>query len=283
MTATPSQSKEKAPQRGTPVLVVKKVARILDAFEQSGPELTAAEISRTSGLPRSTLGRLLLSLVHQEILERHVDRYRPGRRLLFWGSPQALHHHLAHTAQPILDQLRNETGETTLLFVPQGDLREIVAMAPTHHLVVYAVRTGQLLPLHAGSGGRALLAYDAELTERVLSSELTSFSDSTITDAVKLHRNLDQVRREGVTVSLGERTAGVAGISAPVFGLDGEVCASIGVAGPAQRFTDSNIRSWRALVLGAGRALSRLLTHGGPSSPVAGKPTPTKTRPGPPV
>ncbi|MGH3168265.1 MAG: IclR family transcriptional regulator [Trebonia sp.] len=248
-----------------PVLVLRKLAAILDAFEAEGWGLPAHRVASLAGLPASTAQRLLASLVRESFLERAGGGYFPGRRLVRWRAEGAGQRLLTPLAQPILDRLRDETGETALLFVRDGLARAIIAIAPTRHAVVYALFPGQLLPLHAGSSGRVLLAFDPEGEEEQLRAGLPGYTAATITDPERLRASLAEVRAQGYAVSSEERAEGAAAASAPVFGpgdtQSGQLIAALGIAGPTQRLDAASLDRWRPAVLRAGRELSRALGH----------------------
>src|SRR5579875_751814 len=244
-----------------PVLVLRKLAAILDAFEAEGWGLPAQRIAELAGLPPSTGRRLLAGLVREGFLERAGDRYSPGRRLTGWRTGAAGERVLGTLSQPVLDRLRDETGETALLFARDGLARVIVAMAPTRHAVVYAVSPGQLLPLHAGSAGRVLLAFDPGAAEELLAADLAAYTEATITDPGELRAGLAEVRRRGYATSSEERALGAAGVSAPVFGPGGHLAAALGIAGPIQRLDAASLERWRPAVVRAARELSRALGH----------------------
>lgn len=242
-----------------PVLVVRKLAAILDAFEAEGWGLPAHRVASLAGIPASTGQRLLASLVREGFLERVGDGYFPGRWLVRWRAEDVGQRVLIPLAQPILDRLRDETGETALLFVRDGLARVIIAMAPTRHAVVYAVFLGQLLPLHAGSSGRVLLAFDPEAAEEQLRAGLPGYTPATITDPEKLRADLAEIRGRGYAVSSEERAAGAAAVSVPVLGPDGQLIAAVGIAGPTQRLDAASLDRWRPAVQRATRELSRAL------------------------
>lgn len=244
-----------------PVLVLRKLGAILDAFEAEGWGLAAHRIASLAGIPASTGQRLLASLVREGFLERVGDGYYPGRRLIRWRTEGVGQQVLTQVSQPILDRLRDETGETALLFTRDGLVRAIVAMAPTRHAVVYAVAPGQLLPLHAGSSGRVLLAFDPDAAEEQLRTDLPGFTPATITEPEVLADDLAEIRRKGYAVSSEERAAGAAGASAPVFGPAGRLIAALGIAGPVQRLDAARLDHWRPSVLRAAEELSRALGH----------------------
>lgn len=259
-----------------PVLVLRKLAAILDVFEAEGWGLPARRVASLAGLPASTGQRLLASLVREGFLDRVGDGYFPGRRLVRWRAEDAGQRVLPPLAQPILDRLRDETGETALLFVRDGLARAIIAMAPARHAVVYAVSTGQLLPLHAGSSGRVLLAYDPEAADEQLRTGLPGYTPATITDPERLRADLAEIRARGYAVSSEERAAGAAAVSAPVFGPGGQLAAALGIAGPTQRLDAASLDRWRPAVLRAARELSRALGHAPHLSP--GRPAPVTPR-----
>jgi len=244
-----------------PVLVLRKLAAILDAFEAEGWGLPAHRVASLAGIPASTGQRLLTNLVREGFLERVGDGYYPGRRLLRWRTEGVGQQVRTQLAQPILDRLRDETGETALLFVRDGLARAIVAMAPTRHAVVYVVSPGQLLPLHAGSSGRVLLAFDPDAAEEQLRTDLPGFTPATITEPERLVADLAEIRRQGYAVSSEERAAGAAGASAPIFGPGGQLIAALGIAGPIQRLDAASLERWRPAVLRAAKELSRALGH----------------------
>jgi DNA-binding IclR family transcriptional regulator len=125
--------------------------------------------------------------------------------------------------------------------------------------VVYAVFPGQLLPLHAGSSGRVLLAFDTGAEEEQLRTDLPRYTPATVTDPERLRADLARIRGAGYAVSSEERAAGAAAVSAPVFGPGGRLIAALGIAGPTQRLDAASLERWRPAVLRAARELSRAL------------------------
>lgn len=249
------------------VLVITKIGHVLDAFEHLGPELSQSRICEVTDMPTTTTVRLLSNMVRIGLLELTPGGYRPGPRLMLWGGAAADVRNLELVAQPILDRLRDDTGETAALFVRQGNYRVIASMAPTHHVVVYTLDVGQRMPLHAGSAGRILMAYGG--SDAIPEGRLARFTDSTITGRQLLEKSLKAVRADGYAVSYGERSSGVVSISAPVFGSRGELVAAVCLAGPAQRFGEKDVRTWSPLVVRAAERMSNLLADPDPRPAVS--------------
>ena len=97
----------------------------------------------------------------------------------------------------------------------------------------------------AGSAAQVLLAWEP-VEDAAAFTRDARFSAAT----------LATVRRRGWAASVGEREAGVASVSAPVFDPDGHVIAAVSVSGPIDRLTRTPGRLHADAVMAAGRALS---------------------------
>jgi DNA-binding IclR family transcriptional regulator len=242
-----------------PLLVLAKIREVLEAFTVDRPELTLPEIRRATGLPASTCQRIVANLVAEGFLDRLADKYRIGLSLAFWAAPSSTGLDLVHLLMPIVRELRDETGETACLFRREGGFRVCVAMAETHHAVRREMHVGKIMPLHAGSASRVLLAWDAEAAAAVLGGPLTRFTDFTVTDAELLRIALQQTRAQGFASTAEERDAGAASVSAPVFDAQAKLITAIGIAGPTQRLTPQRCHDWTPAVLDAARRATRML------------------------
>lgn len=248
-----------APSR-KPVLVLRKVRQVLDAFTPEAPRLTARDVQRRTGLPATTCLRLLAALVEEGFLDRDTDRYRLGVSLLRWSRTAAEGLDLVALAAPVLRGLRDATGESACLFVRYDDAHVCVAVEPTPHTVIHVLRVGQSLPLHAGSAGRVFLAFDpaAPPVEQLARPRYTQH---TITDPDRLREALDAVRREGYAATFEERSLGAASLSAPVLDAAGDLAAVLGIASPVQRFGPDLVPAHAREVTRAAAELSRRLGH----------------------
>lgn len=244
-----------------PVLVLRKVRQMLDAFTPDAPELTARQVQRQTGLPATTCLRLLTALVDEGFLARQGDVYRSGLSLLKWARTATEGLDLVAVATPVLSALRDATGESACLFVRHDLHHTCVAVEQTPHTVIHILRVGQVLPLHAGSAGRVFLAFDPSATEALSYTELPGFTQHTLTEARLLQRAVELARSDGYAVSSEERSAGAASVSAPVFDHTGSLVAVIGIACPVQRFGRELIPTQVQHVTRAAADLSRRLGH----------------------
>jgi len=184
--------------------VLDKAVGVLRALERSGPS-GIAELQGATGLPRATAHRLARALEQHGLVRRDADgRFCLGLALVGLGHAAAAGFPLADLARPVLVRLRDRVGESVQLFVVEGEGRRCVVSLQSAHGLRWIVPEGALLPLHVGSAGR------------VLCGELGT---------------------AGWVQSVEEREAGVASVSAPVVGPDGDVLAAVSVSGPVERLT----------------------------------------------
>lgn len=201
------------------VQTLDRAVALLEAVADAGP-LSMAGLADATGLTRPTVHRLARALEDHGLLGRDDrGRLRLGGRLVGWGSLASRSLGLAQVAGPVLEALLAATGESTQLYVRQGDRRVCVASAERTSGLRDTVPLGASLPLTAGSGGAVLLAWAADAGR---------FPEVTAA-------RLAGVRAQGWAESVGEREPGVASVSAPVRDANGAVLGAISVSGPVER------------------------------------------------
>ena len=164
-------------------------------------------------------------------------------------------------ARPWLLTLVDETGETATLSVPGAGAAITVDFVPAPSSVVSMARLGRPSVPHATAAGKVMLAYggDAALSR---GSELTPYTERTITDPDALVRELALVRERGIAEAIGEREPDLAAMAAPVIGRGDELVAIIGLQGPASRLPVAKRRTLERPLRRAAAEVGRLL--GGP-------------------
>jgi DNA-binding IclR family transcriptional regulator len=243
----------------SPLLVLAKIRGILDAFTLSRPVLTLAEIRSETGFPTSTVQRLVSNMVAERFLDRDGDAYRIGVTLAYWAAPATRGLAELDILQPVVTALRDETGETVTIFRNERDMRVCVAMAETRHAIRREMHIGKILPLHAGSAGRVLLAWDDEALARVLAAPLDAFTPATIVEADDLRRVVRETKRVGFATTSDERDEGASGISAPIFDSAGVVFGALGISGPTYRIDAGQLAALEEPLVAAAEQATRLI------------------------
>ena len=229
-------------EQSSGVGVLDKAVLVLTAVE--GGATSLAELTERTGLSRATAHRLAVALeVHRLLARDREGRWRIGPRVdELAGGPAE--DGLLTRSGPVLQRLRDTTGESAQLYRRQGDRRLCVAASERGSGLRDTVPVGSLLPMTAGSAAQVLLAW-SDGAEPPAGSAYSS-------------RTLAEVRRRGWAHSVAEREQGVASVSAPVRSRDGRVVAALSVSGPLERLTRSPGRLHAEAVLRAAAELSRL-------------------------
>ena len=155
---------------------------------------------------------------------------------------------LYQRARVVLDLLRDETGETTLLTVPDQGRFVIIDAAESRQLLRTVPYIGFSLPPRGSATGRAVLPYmSSEQQREVLGKEAT---DDLLAECAS-------VLRSGYAVSDGEVIADSVNLAAPVFEADGSPAGAIVVTGPGERLTPEHHARIGGLLARAARSISR--------------------------
>lgn len=241
---------------------LKKAFAILDCFTAEQPQLGVREIARRLRLSTSTVGRLVATLHSAGVLSQDPTTrlYRMGSKGLAWSAVYTSGLDVREKARPALEELHRLTHETVSLYVLDADERVCVDRIESPQRVRVIVQVGERMPLHAGSAGKALLAYaDSELVRLLLARPLERMTPNTITNRKKLLSELETVRKRGYAVSRAERFTDALGLAAPIFDNSGAVIAALNVAGPLLRFTDDSVRAFSPKIIQLADQISQWL------------------------
>jgi DNA-binding IclR family transcriptional regulator len=235
-------------KKNSGVGVIDKAVRILNALE-SGPKSLSQLVSETK-IARPTAHRLAVALEHHRFAARDfAGKFILGPRFSELSASVG-EDKLLSVANPILQQLRDKTGESAQLYRRHGNQRICVASAERMSGLRDSVPVGTVLTMQAGSAAQILLAW--EEADRLHPALLNAKFDATL---------LSAVRRRGWAQSVGEREAGVASVSAAIKGAGNKVVAAISISGPIERLGRQPGRLHSAAVVAAAEKLSSILKN----------------------
>ncbi len=244
---------------------VDRVMQVLDAFTSETPELRLTDLSDRLGIPKPQVLRIAATLERGGYLNRDPDtkRYRLGIRLFQLGMLVRQQIDLRRVAQPCLRTLADETLETVGLFVPDatGPICIDVIESPKG-LRVFA-QLGRRMPWNAGTSAKVILAFlPEERRERILArGNFERYTARTITEAPELRAVLDEIRRTGYHLGIGDLDEHAIGVAAPIFD-DGETIAgAISVAAPVTRLSEDDLPWLIDRVRQTAATISRQLGH----------------------
>lgn len=245
---------------------VKSAVRVLEILEflaRAHKPVTLKAIVAELGYPKSSTFNLLATLVARAYVVRDDtesykihDAFRNGPG---WCSGSDAY--LIATAQPIMDAMRDNEGETVFLGARRKDGRvKLLAKSASHQVVRFdSVLTGSD-PAYCTAMGRILLAHwQPEKTASYLAKErIIPLTDKTVIDRVQIRRIIDAARENGYAICDEEAVIGGSGVAAPVFDASGEVIATLNMATISSRFTACRQRMIDAVIKHAAELSARL-------------------------
>lgn len=241
------------------VRVLERACEVLDCFTKLQPRLQIADIRRLTGLPATTVARLVKTLVAQELLQRDGNDYRLGLRVMVWSAPAIAASDLLAAGGPVAEQIRDTTQETTGIYVRHGATRVNVCVVLSTLSVIYNGYVGQVMPLHAGAAGKVFMAYDSTARAAAFQAGLTAYTEHTPTDQARIDAQMNDARTAGWVFAAEERESGLNSLAAPIFDSDGAIAAAIAIGGPSSRLTAAAASTFGPTLAQAGLAISRRL------------------------
>jgi DNA-binding IclR family transcriptional regulator len=244
-----------------PSSMVDRVVLILSVFERSSEALTAGQVSVRSGIPRSSVQRILQQLVSARWLKRHDDGYALGLRMFEIGSLVAHRSRITSVARPVIHGLRERTGHVVHLAVlDQQDVVYLDKVASGTADRAFAdtlpSRVGGRFPAHCTAVGKALLAYSPQATvNQYLATGLRRRTLASLATPAALEAAIAAIRGAGYAAERGEAVPGVACVAAPIRSFD-EVIAAVSVCGPCDQVRAQDLRP---LVMWTAAEISRSL------------------------
>ncbi len=137
--------------------VLDRVTAVLEAFDSDDRGLRISDLSARTGLPTSTVSRVVAGLVQHHYLERDGALLRLGLRLFELGQLAVDPRRLRALAGPPLVALRQQTGGNVQLAVRDGDDAVVLLLLRGRSPSPGLGPVGDRRPLDQSPCGRAML------------------------------------------------------------------------------------------------------------------------------
>ena len=217
---------------------LERAFELLDAFRDAPGSLSLSDLASKTGLYKSTILRLFVSLERYGYLVRaESGQFALGSTLFELGNVYRKTFRLVDRVRPPLERLAAQTKESASFWVLENGHRVCLCRVESPQNVREAVfREGDRLPLDKGPTSTLLQAFSGAKGKR-----------------------FDEVRRDVAAVSIGLYRADVAGISCPVFVPEGALAGAVTLTGPRQRFDERAVGRMKAAVKASAEEITRSL------------------------
>ena len=241
------------------VISLLKAGQIIETLVSAG-ESDLGEISRQLKLPKSTVRRLLLTLMSMGYVEqdRVSSCYKISMRFVELGLQVMEHYDFIHISRPFMVELAEKTGETINLGVMDGPEIVLVDQVSSKQSLRQDQPLGSRVLSHCTAFGKSILAYlpIEELDRLFENKHLRVLTPKSLKSYTDLKKELRLIRDCGYAIDDEEAITGVRCIAAPLFNNLATPIAGLSIAGPAIRITKKRFKSLGALVRDTAAAIS---------------------------
>ncbi len=221
---------------------VEKAIKILLAFRARRPSWGVRDLSTHLGFSPATTQRLLQTLKGYGFVYQDPDnrQYRLGHIYFQFLDTLQQTYSITQTALPLMTTLFSRTRETVYLNVIENSERLCIDSLESPQHLKASMPVGSRSPLYAGASSKCLLAFSPQefIEDYLKSAELIPLTANTITDINRLGSEIAVTKKQGYAISLGERTAGLGSLSAPILNHRDMIVAALSLAIPEIRFRD---------------------------------------------
>lgn len=224
---------------------VRKSLKILKYIIDSDGEVSLTDIEKDLGYNVSTAHRLLKTLMEEGFISQNKDtkKYDIGPEMFFSWLGGRKPEKYFYRVTPILEECVKKTGETTNLFIRDGNEAVCITGCESHQTLRAFLMIGRRVPLTCTAAGKAFLSHikEEELKRLINKAEFKQYLPNTLTDLESLLKDLAMSKDRGYTVENDEYEHMVTAVGVPVFDHNGRVICTISTIAPSTRVDEEKI------------------------------------------
>jgi DNA-binding IclR family transcriptional regulator len=241
----------------SPAPAVDRALAILVLLSQSREPQGVSALARSLNIGKSSVHGILQALLAAGAIEDEGGRkFRLGPLVEELARHRRGQRDLSEICQPYLAELVEQTGQTSMFGVPEGDRFRIKTIVEGRGPFQVKAVQGGSIPLLAGVVGKIALAWKAVPMPEVL----PSFTEDSIKDVSALGKELRQVRRNALALDRGEYLRGVYAVASPILRAD-QLVGILFSAGFQDQIGREGLKSLGEAVAHAARAITNKLSE----------------------
>ncbi len=220
-----------------PIPIIDRMSAILDIVLSSPNGASASELFHRENIPKTTLYRLLTTMVQNEFLSYNPDTglYTIGIKFtMTYVSMDEQTNYLKETSMPHLNRLVEQVQETVKLSVLSGWNAYVIASVESQQPIRIKIDTGGSFPLHAGATGKILMCdFSKSTIEKYYKIYGSRYTSTTIMSVAEMEAELNTIRTCGYALDNGEYLPEILAIAVPIKNQGGNTIAALSVPYPS--------------------------------------------------
>ncbi|MCI5872930.1 MAG: IclR family transcriptional regulator [Clostridiales bacterium] len=256
-----------AEEKGTknPVQSAERIFQVMEMLADNG-EMGLMELSAALGLHKSTVHRLLMSLIYMGYAKQDegTQKYMLSYKVVNMAGKILDRMDILQIAKPYMERLSDLSGEAVHLVQREGNnilyIYKIEAKVGTIRMVSHV---GMVHPMYCSGVGKAIMATlpEEEVKQIWNESIIEKKTEKTITDYTQMQDVLEEVKKNGYALDDEENEKGVRCIAACLYGHQKEVKYAFSISGPTSRMTRERVKELAVDVRKVQEELSRELGY----------------------
>lgn len=245
---------------------------VMRSFTPTEVELGLSDIARKTGLPTTTVHRILTTMTQGGLLERSMrgEKYRIGPEFYILGSLYLRRSDIVSASEPVIKALNDLTDEAVAISALYQNNVVVILKEESKHPFRIVNHAGSILVAHASAMGKALLSeLSREEFDQVIPEEkLQRITKNTITTKTELMKQLENIRETGISFDFEGNYEGVVGIASIIRNAIGNTVAAMSIGLPAFRANEVTCNLVSALVKMSTQLISYRLGYRDKAHPV---------------
>lgn len=244
---------------------VNRALSLLEILAQEEEGLGLMEISQEANLTKSTVHRLLHTLIENGYVKQNVENgpYKLTFKMFRLGAKTVEKMDILKLSRPYLQQLKNQFGEVIHLVIRDEEEIVYIDKVETDHTIRMYSNIGKRGTLYSTSVGKAILAShtDEELYSLWQTLNIEKKTEYTITTWPEFLEEIKTIRKVGYALDQEENELGVKCIGIAFLDYTGAPVGAISVSGPIQRMTEEKMALIKKEILQVKKEISRELGY----------------------
>jgi DNA-binding IclR family transcriptional regulator len=253
-------------QREYSVPAVDRALDIMEFMSEHSHPHGVTELSRILDIPLNSVFRILKRLTEREyvVQDPQSGGYQLSTRFFTLGMRLYTRFELNQRARPHMEWLCRETEETCQIQIPHGERMLVLDTVSPEVDFYLRVVPGSLVYYHPNAYGKCVMAFTSEEEVlKILPPRLPEMTANTKVLRQDVINQFEGIRKTGIAYDDEEYNNGIQCIGSPVFNIEGEVIAGLGITGLVGTFNKSRVDTFENLVLQCAMRVSRDIGYTG--------------------
>lgn len=216
---------------------------ILKEIMRSNKPLTANTLCQRLNIDKSTMSRLITTLMHEEFIQ-YVDNSKEiilndlMRNIVYKKDRDKI---ITRT-QGLLDEIFYLTQECSYIgILDNNSVLYLNQVDKSKRVLKTRNSIGLHAPLHTNGFGKILVAFG---NIDIQSISLKKYTPNTVTDAIAFQEEVDLIRQRGYAIGNEEHEFGLCSLAVPYFDKRGEFVGTVGISGLSVRLNESTLHEY---------------------------------------